>query len=236
MIRGMFMNEKKQKAIRIVLIVLVAAVGLFLCIRYAVPLTRLLATEEGREEICGKVRSFGVFAPIVFILLMVLQIVIAFIPGGPLEVIGGMLFGGGFGLLYTVVGALLGTLAVYGLVRAFGRPLVQIFANEEKMQHLRFLQDEEKLEFWVFLLFLIPGIPKDMLTYFVPLTPMKGRQFILLSTLARLPSLAASVLVGDSLADGRYWLCIVICVIAAIAGFAGYRLKAHLAKKKGGTQ
>lgn len=229
------MNEKTRKWIRIVLAAAVLAAAVFLCVRYAVPLTKLLATEEGRQTLCDQVRSYGALAPIAFILLMVLQIVIAFIPGGPLEIVGGMLFGSWFGLLYTVIGALLGTLAVYGLVRLFGRPLVQIFANEEKLKKLHFLQDEEKLEFWVFILFLVPGVPKDMLTYFVPLTPMKGRQFILLATLARLPSLAASVLVGDSLAEGRYWLCIVICVIAAVAGFAGYRLKTYLTRKKDGS-
>ena len=221
-----------RKVIRIALMCLVLGIFLFLCIRYAVPLTKLLATEEGRAEICSKVESYGAFAPFVFILLMALQIVIAFIPGGPLELIGGMLFGSWLGLLCTVVGAILGTLAVFGLVRLFGRPLVLIFVDEEKLQRFKFLQDEEKLELWVFILFLIPGIPKDMLTYLVPLTPMKGKHFILLSALARFPSLAASVLVGDSLADGRYTMSIVICVIAAVLCFAGYRLKSHLMHRK----
>ena len=227
-----------KKVIRIVLIVLVLGVFFFLCFRYTVPLTKLLVTEEGREVICEKVESYGVFAPAVFILLMALQIVIAFIPGGPLELIGGMLFGGGIGLLCTVAGAVLGTLLVYLLVKCFGRPLVHIFVSEEKLQHFKFLQDEEKLELWVFILFLIPGIPKDMLTYLVPLTPMKGKHFIPLSVLARFPSLAASVLVGDSLADGRYWLCIVICILAAVLCFVGYRLKNRLMhhKNKGDTK
>ena len=227
-----------KKVIQIVLIVLVLGCAGFLCIRYAIPLTKLLATEEGRELICEKVEGYGVFAPLVFVFLMALQIVIAFIPGGPLELIGGMLFGGWLGLLCTVVGAVLGTVAVFFLVKRFGRPLVLIFVSEEKLQRFKFLQDEEKLELWVFILFLIPGIPKDMLTYLVPLTPMKGKHFIPLSVLARFPSLAASVLVGDSLADGRYRMCIIICVVAAVVCFAGYRLKNHLMhqKNKGDTE
>ena len=101
------------------------------------------------------------------------------------------------------------------------------------MKKFRFLQDEKKLEFWVFFLFLIPGIPKDMLTYIIPLTPMQGKQFILLATLARLPALAASVLVGDSLAEGRYRMCVIICAVIAVLVFAGYQLKNRIMKDKG---
>jgi len=84
----------------------------------------------------------------------------------------------------------------------------------------------------VFILFLIPGIPKDLLTYLVPLTRIRGKQFLLLSNLGRFPSLAASVLIGDSLSDGRYWLTIVICAVAAVAAFIGYRVKHHLTKER----
>lgn len=225
------MGEQHKKLLKWVLSGLAVCAVVFVCIRYAVPLTRLLATEAGREEICRLVESFGVFAPVVFILLMALQIVIAFIPGGPLELIGGVLFGSWKGVLFTTAGALLGTLAVFGLVRRFGKPLVQLFVSEEKMHRFRFLQNEERLSFWVFVLFLIPGIPKDMLTYLVPLTPMKGRHFILLSMLARFPSLAASVLVGDSLADGKYWLSVTICALAAAAVFIGYQVKNYMLKE-----
>ena len=226
------MKPEVRKILMIVFGLLLLGGGVFLCVRYGVPLTKLLATEEGREQICEKVESYGAFAPAAFMLLMVVQIVIAFIPGGPLELIAGMLFGGWLGLLYTVIGVVAGTMLVFFLVRRFGRPLVLLFVSEEKMEKFKFLQNEEKLELWVFILFLIPGIPKDMLTYLIPLTPMKAKHFIPLAVLARFPSLAASVLVGDSLADGRYWLCAVICGVAAVLCFVGYRLKNRLMHQK----
>lgn len=210
--------------------VLLAGIAVFLCVRYAVPFCQLLATENGMELICQRVEEYGIFAPLVFILLIMLQIVVAFIPGGPLEVIAGMLFGGVKGLLYTSAGVLLGTLLVYTLVRKFGRPIVDFFVSEKDMKHLRLLEDEDKLEFWVFLLFLIPGIPKDLLTYVVPLTALEGKKFLLISLLARFPSLAASVLVGDSLSDGRYHICVAICIVTAIAVFIGFRVRNHITK------
>ena len=225
------MDEKWKKVAKCIVFILLAGALVWACVRFCVPLTKLLATEEGRAEICGRVETFGIFAPLIFLLLMAVQIIIAFIPGGPLEIVGGMLFGGWNGVLFTTLGTLLGTLTVYGLVKRFGRPLVQLFVNEKRIQKFHFLQDEERLSFWVFVLFLIPGIPKDMLTYLVPLTRMEGRRFVLLSTLARFPSLVASVLVGDSLADGRYWLSVTICAIGAVAVFLGYQFRNHIMKE-----
>lgn len=226
------MKAKTKCILKGAIIAVLAVVVVLLCIRYLVPLSRLLMTETGRAEICSRVESYGMFAPLIFMLLMALQIVIAFIPGGPLELVGGMLFGGVLGLLVTTAGAFVGTLAVYALVRRFGKPLVDFFVPEEKASKFKILQDEEKLSFWVFFLFLIPGIPKDLLTYLVPLTKMRGRDFLVLSTLARFPSLAASVLIGDSLSDGRYWLSVIICVLAAVLSFAGYQLKKRFLKEK----
>ncbi len=223
---------QQKKYLKFILIFLLAAVILFLGIRYFLPMCRMLGTEQGREELAQFIEQAGIFAPLVFVLLMALQIVIAVIPGGPLEITAGVLFGGWFGTFLTVTGAFLGTLLVYTLVKKFGRPLVNLFVTEEKIKSYAVLEDEDKLEFWVFILFLIPGIPKDLLTYIVPLTKIQGRQFLLLSTLARFPALTASVLMGDSLSEGRYGLCIVIACLSAVAVFAGFQVKKHILKEK----
>lgn len=220
------MNDKTKSIIRIAVLAAVILAVTILCM----PLCKLLATDEGRAEICEKVQSFGIFAPLVFLLLMAFQVVIAFIPGGPLELIGGMLFGSAIGLLVTVLGAFLGTACVYALVRRFGKPLVDFFVPEETAKNFRILQDEEKLGFWVFVLFLIPGIPKDLLTYFVPLTKIRCRDFLFLSTLGRFPSLAASVLVGDSISAGRYRLAVCLCVGVALLTFVGLCIKNRITK------
>lgn len=103
------------------------------------------------------------------------------------------------------------------------------------MERFSVLQDEKKLEFWVFILFLIPGIPKDLLTYFVPLTKMPPLRFLFLSTLARLPAVAVSVCMGDSLTEGRYWLTIVIVCIAVLAAVIGLHLRSHILNKDEGS-
>lgn len=227
------MKINKRFLLRFIIAAALLLLTGFLCIQYLIPLSSLLTTEAGRLQIIEKVESYGVFAPIVFTALMALQIVIAFIPGGPLELIAGMLFGGIRGTIYSMIGSVAGTAAVYALVKRFGRPLVHFFVSEEKMQSFSILHDEKKLEFWVFVLFLIPGIPKDLLTYIVPLTSMRPLHFIILANVARFPAIIASVFMGDSLTEGRYWLCIVIAAAAALTAFIGFRLKNSILKKKG---
>jgi len=225
-------REKSKKILKFSFILFFIVLILFLSVRYLIPLCKIFSTEQGREQLALFIERAGIFAPLVFVLLMAFQIVIAFIPGGPLEITGGFLFGGLLGTVLTVAGAFSGTLLVYSLVRKFGRPLVNLFVSEEKFQKFSVLQDEEKLEFWVFILFLIPGIPKDLLTYIVPLTKIQCRQFLVLSTMARFPALMASVLVGDSLYDGRYGMCIAIACISAVLAFIGFQIKKHILKEK----
>ncbi|MBR4319978.1 MAG: TVP38/TMEM64 family protein [Oscillospiraceae bacterium] len=222
----------KEKILKYGFMVIFTAGVLFLGIRYFMPLCQLLGTEQGREHLAVFIEKAGIFAPVVFVLLMALQVVIAVIPGGPLEITAGVLFGGWLGTVLTIAGAFLGALTVYCLVRKFGRPLVNLFVSEERFKKFSFLQEEDKLELWIFILFLIPGIPKDLLTYIVPMTKIEGKTFLALSTLARFPALTASVLMGDSLSEGRYGLCLTIVVIGAVAAFAGFWFRKHILKEK----
>ncbi len=142
-----------------------------------------------------------------------------------MEIVAGMLFGALRGSLYSLVGAFLGTLVVLLLVRRFGRKLVSFFVTDEKMESFQILHHEKRLEVVVFLLYLLPGIPKDLLTYVVPLTRMPAGHFLLIATLARTPALVASVMVGDSFTEGNYVLCAVICLAAVCLLLIGFWMK-----------
>ena len=76
------MQENTKKYVKWGIMILLAGIVIFLCVRYAVPFCQLLGTENGMEIICQRVEQYGIFAPLVFMLLMIVQIVIAFIPGG----------------------------------------------------------------------------------------------------------------------------------------------------------
>ena len=106
-----------------------------------IPFAKLLYTEEGRELVNIKIKSFGSLAPIVFISIEILQIVVAFIPGAPLEILSGVLFGGIWGLVFCLIGIFIGTTIVFYLVKRFGKPLVYRMFSKEKLENNRLLSN-----------------------------------------------------------------------------------------------
>lgn len=88
------------------------------------------------------------------------------------------------------------TVIIYNLVKKFGRPLVNAFVSEEKFKKFKFLHDEKKLELIVFIILMIPGTPKDVITYMTSLTDIKPFRFYLLATIARIPAVTSANING----------------------------------------
>lgn len=225
------MKISKKSILYAVIVIVCIAVVIML-----IPFAKLLYTEEGREIINQKIKSFGKLAPIVFIFLEFIQIIVAFVPGAPVEVLGGVLFGEIWGIILCFAGILLGTITVYNLVKRFGRPLVCKVFSEEKLKNSRLLNDEKKLTFIVFLLFLIPGTPKDLITYIVPLTKINPYKFFFIAVTARTPSLACSVFMGASLGEGRFIRSLILFAVIIVFSSVGYLLKNRLMKVKSKKQ
>ena len=178
------------------------------------------------ERFQAWVDAQGVRAPLLFVGMVVLQIVVAIIPGEPLEIAAGYAFGALEGTLLCLIGALVGRVAVFLLVRRFGVRAVEVFFPLEKVQSLRFLQNEKKLTFWVFFLFFLPGTPKDVLCYIVGLTKISLRSWIIISTIAPIPSIITSTIGGDALGMGDYAFAVLVFVITLVIsglGLLAYR-------------
>ena len=173
---------------------------------------------DGREQLQQFVQNAGPLGVIVIFALEVLQVVVAFIPGGAVEVVAGALYGTVGGGIIVVLGSVVSAMVIFILVRKLGAPFVQKFVSERDMKRMSFLQDASKLNTLVFVLYLIPGLPKDVFTYLVPLTPMRARDFFILSTLGRVPAVFASTYMGASAASGNFVRAIIVfIVIVAIA-------------------
>ena len=178
------------------------------------------------ERFRAWVDSHGLWGRIAFVGMMALQIIVAFIPGEPLEIGAGYAFGVAEGTLLCLLGALLGGTVVFLLVKKWGRPFVTLFLSEEKLDSLKFLQDEKRLNLIAYLLFLIPGTPKDVMTYLVGLTPMKLPFWIFLTFTARFPSVITSTVGGDAWGTQNYSFAIVVFLGTALLsglGLLGYR-------------
>lgn len=213
----------------VVFLVLVVAVTILM-----IPVMRLMMQEGGKEQLIEKIQSYGIFAPLLFVLLQVIQIVVAFIPGGPIPMIGGAVFGMVPGILLSLAGSFLGTAIVYYLVQWIGRPLLNLFVKEEHLERFSFLTNRRKMERIVFLLFLCPGLPKDALTYIVAFNKtIPPLPLFFLTTIARFPAMALTVKMGSSLWEGNWKMTALVVGILILIAVAGGLIRWHHKKKHG---
>ncbi len=202
--------------------------------RIGVPMVRFVSQPQAFRD---WVQAHGIWGKVIFVGMVVLQVIVAIIPGEPLEIGAGYAFGALEGTLLCLIGIALGSTLVFLLVRKLGIRLVEVFFPVEKIRSLRFLQDSRRLNRLVFLVFFIPGTPKDLLCYFVGLTEMKLSVWIAISFFARIPSVVTSTLGGDALGTQKYLQAALVFGAAGALSAAGlyfyHRLKAaHIARKE----
>lgn len=178
------------------------------------------------------IRSFGPAGWLVLLGLQFLQVFIALIPGELLETGAGYAFGPVWGTLICYAGVAMASSLVFLLTRRFGVKLVEVFISREKINQLSFLRTERKRNTLVFVLFLIPGTPKDLLTYFVGLTDMKLGSFLLISLLARLPSVLSSTAGGHLLGEGNYVGALWLYGITGAVSVAGLLIYNAIMRRK----
>ena len=176
--------------------------------------------------------SHGIYGRLAFLGMMCLQIIVAFIPGEPLEIAAGYAFGAVEGTLLCMLGTLIGGTAVFLFVRRFGAPLVNAFFPMERIERMRFLRDRRQLNFTIFLLFLIPGTPKDLLTYCAGLTPIGFGTWLLICSVGRIPSVVTSTLGGHYMQQGNYLAAVLIFAGTALLCLAGFWLFGKMREKK----
>ncbi|MCR4634555.1 MAG: VTT domain-containing protein [Erysipelotrichaceae bacterium] len=148
--------------------------------------------------------SYGIYAPLAYGGITVLQILVPLIPGEPMEMIAGYAFGSLQGTIYCILAESLGSILVLLIVKRYGRKVVEIFFEKEKIDSLRFLRSDKNRILLFALIFIVPGTPKDLLCYLAGLTAIDAKILIPIITLGRFPSIITSTLAGDHLGDQKY--------------------------------
>ncbi len=159
---------------------------------------------------------------VLYVLMVMIQIMVAVIPGGPIEVAGGYAFGAVHGIILFIIGATAGSLMVFMLVRKFGQHLVEIYFKKHQIDKLKFLQDERKRDPLFFILFLLPGAPKDLLCYVAGLTKMRWPVFLIICSVGRLPAVVGSAVSGHALGKDNMMMAVVAFLITAALSIAGF--------------
>lgn len=198
--------KKKTKIFKIVITILIAIL-LIGIIMYLFPVMKNLSSTEGQIVFKEKVKNSGIIGMLSLFGLQLAQIFLIIIPGEPIEILAGMCYGGLWGTIFIMVSACLISTGIFFLVRKLGRKFVYEFCDEEKVAKIeksKLFQNPKKIEFIMMILFLLPGTPKDLLVYIAALLPIKPARFIIISTLARFPSVISSTLAGENIVTGDW--------------------------------
>lgn len=178
------------------------------------------------ERFRAWVDSSGFVSRVIFVGMVVFQLIIALIPGEPLEMGAGYAFGAVEGTILCIIGCVIGSALVFLFVRRFGVKLVEVFFPREKIRSLRFLQDSRRLNLLTFIVFFIPGTPKDLLSYFIGLTDMKLGTWLFITAVARIPSIVTSTVTGDALGLKNYQFALIafgVTLALSLLGILVYR-------------
>ena len=160
-----------------------------------------LSEPDGLQRVLEDVCNAGVGGVFILLAFQFLQIVVAFIPGEIVQIAAGMMYGPWIGALVVIVGAVISSAFIFAIVHKLGAPFVRAMIPEKWMSKLERFENSEKLDVMVFVLFLIPGLPKDVFTYLVPLTNMSMRNFVVLANIGRIPGVLISTLGADKLIE-----------------------------------
>lgn len=203
----------KIAALVVVILIMVGATIL------TIPWIKELKTAEGRKALQLYIESKKTIGTFIFIGIQAFQVLLPIIP--PIQIIGGALFGTFWGSVFSYIGLYLGMSIVYGLVRIVGYPLVEAFVNTKDLKRFSFLRDPDKVAFVFFIIYLIPGMPKDTISFLAPLTDMKKRTYFLYVIPARFPLLFLSAVFGSAISDGNYSLAVILSIIMIDIGIIG---------------
>ena len=171
---------------------------------------------ENINDVVAFLEKYETQSIFVYIGLQIVQIVISIIPGQVFQMAAGYIYGFWPALLFAMTGALLGTTLSFMLAKVLGRDFLHIFFGEEKMSYYIERLNSKKMYAIVFFLYLIPGIPKDMVSYAAGVSEIKFKPFIIISALGRLPGMIGCLLMGDMMMEENYTGAVIIGVFAVI--------------------
>lgn len=214
------MSKRLNKKMIIKLIALIAIIALMVGVTITImPWINSLQTPEGREKLELYIESKKTVGTLIYIGLQAFQVILPVIP--PIQIVGGALFGTFWGSVLSFIGLYVGMGIVYGLVRLVGYPLVEAFVNPKNLKRFKFLQEPDRVALIFFVIYLIPAMPKDALSFLAPLTSMDKKTYFLYVLPARLPLVILSVAFGSSISNGNYSLAVILSIIMVDIGIIG---------------
>jgi uncharacterized membrane protein YdjX (TVP38/TMEM64 family) len=206
----------KRLIFRILFLFLFIALSAYIFIHYD-----LYLLFKDKDKLLNFIRSYP-YDQVIFILIQIIQVVAAPIPGELTGFIGGILYGPFWGTLYSTIGLTLGSWIAFMLARFFGEPLLEMVVKKEVFEKFDHFMEHKGL-LVSFLLFLIPGFPKDYLCYIMGVSRIPTGTFIAISTAGRILGTIMLSITGAFAINGQYiFLTVILFLGVAIFVVAYY--------------
>ncbi|MEG0872978.1 MAG: TVP38/TMEM64 family protein [Clostridia bacterium] len=233
------MNKKLTKKEKIYMfarmLMLLVVIGLMIWATItALPFVSKLGDEAYRLEFKDYIASMGLKGVFMILGMQILQIIIAVIPGQPMEIVSGMLYGTIGGMIVCLIGIFIGTTLIFFLVRKVGTDFMQLFFSKEqidKTKKSKIFKNPQKFELLMLIIFLIPFIPKDIFIYLGGLSPVRAKRFLAIATFGRIPGLFITVYAGNKLSEGSFVLVGILIAIFSVVGVIGYYVSSKAQEK-----
>lgn len=193
-----------------IIFIIVFIIIILICTILLMPLFTKLLDEKTRLNLENKINNLGVLGWLLVLLLQILQVVISFIPSEMVEMIAGAIYGPIGGLLTCVLGIIISAILMYFFAKHIGKKFIKNLLNTKKYSKYKFLNNKTNLEITIFIVFFIPPGPKDIFLYLSPFLPISPVRFILISTIARIPAILTSTVIGDQIIKGEYQTATII--------------------------
>jgi uncharacterized membrane protein YdjX (TVP38/TMEM64 family) len=196
----------------ILLVIIVAGIPAFLYLKYGAE----LFSKDSAERVVDYLKANSSIAALLIICIQIVQVVICFLPGQPVQFAASYMFGVARGFAFSITGALIGTVISFYLAKLLGNDAMNLFFGEEKVRDYKKKLDSGRGLLLAFLIYLIPGIPKDIVSYVAGISDMRFRPFLLVATVGRIPGMLGSLMLGHFFGRQDYRAMIIIAVIIAV--------------------
>ena len=176
---------------------------------------------SSKKAVSDFLKSYGPYAPLAFIVVQALQVVLAPIPGEATGILGGYLFGTWVGFFYSTIGLTLGSIMAFWLGRWLGLPIVRRVVSQSVYHRFDFISRAGG-ELVTLVCFLIPGFPKDYLCFLLGVSPLQFGMFFVISTFGRMPGTWLLSVQGAKVRNAQYLDFVIYLLVAAFAVVLAY--------------
>ena len=196
----------------ILLVIIVAGIPAFLYLKYGSG----VFSKDTASQVVDYLRQNSRTAFLLIIGLQIIQVVVCILPGQPIQFAASYMFGVGIGFILSVIGAVIGTTISFFLAKALGSEAMHFIFGEEKVREYQRRLNSGKGLMMTFLIYLIPGVPKDLVSYAAGISEMRFRPFVLTATVGRSPAMLGSLMVGHFFGKQNYTAMIIITAVIVL--------------------